>query len=667
MKDHQRSGCRGIAATSAAVLAVGLVGSVESGTAQATVTAGGVTDGHSITVFHNIDMVSALGWTPGEEVNVRVIRNGVTIGTATGPAVDPAGEGAGLEVNHGPEGTPQPGDCWDATTPDIQPGDVVRVTNGTLTDEVTVDDLRFTGQPTVDAATGDVVVPVFARRHDGAPFTAAEIDGAEFRSGSDLRANSADDPNSVQVDAVDAADGLFEVRYRFPFAFSRNRADLSPTEIQDVLLTETAGHMVGFGHTEPPPADAQIVEGFGENSFPAAGCEESPMARYAVTQVAPTALNLTNESSGLDVSGVSRNAGSVQVVLRSGDGEVTADPVTPSPATGAQSWTAHVTPAQLAGLGEGLVTVAGRYTDAATGATLTGRTQTLVRDMTAPEPPAAALPGGAYLGRQSVHANAGPEAVVRYTLGDGSQPAPTATTGSRYTGRPILVTSSQVLKMVAVDAAGNASAVVTQRYRITPRLTPSRPRIGRVDANPRRATVRWTPPVANGGPRVSGYRIRVYRGTRLVRTVVVGPRARRRTIHGLANGHWHRFTVAARNGAGFGVESARSNIVTPRGRPTRPRIRRASPGARGGAATARVRWRAPASDGGRRITAYRVRALRLGPDGSVASRQVSRRLRPGKRGLTMRLARGRYRFRVRAVNRLAPGHWSPRSNAVRSR
>ena len=215
----QRSGRRRIAATAAAVLAVGLVGSVEPGTAQATVTGGGVTDGHSITVFHNIDMVSALGWTPGEEISVRVIRNGVTIGTATGPAVDPAGEGAGLEVNHGPEGTPQAGDCWGGTTPDIQPGDVVQVTNGTLTDEVTVDDLRFTGQPTVDAATGYVVVPVFARRHDGTPFTAAELDGAEFRSGSDLRANSADDPNSVQVDAVDAANGLFEVRYRFPFAF----------------------------------------------------------------------------------------------------------------------------------------------------------------------------------------------------------------------------------------------------------------------------------------------------------------------------------------------------------------------------------------------------------------------------------------------------------------
>jgi hypothetical protein len=663
----QRSGRRRIAATAAAVLAVGLVGSVEPGTAQATVTGGGVTDGHSITVFHNIDMVSALGWTPGEEISVRVIRNGVTIGTATGPAVDPAGEGAGLEVNHGPEGTPQAGDCWGGTTPDIQPGDVVQVTNGTLTDEVTVDDLRFTGQPTVDAATGDVVVPVFARRHDGTPFTAAELDGAEFRSGSDLRANSADDPNSVQVDAVDAANGLFEVRYRFPFAFSRNRAGLSPTQIQDVLLTETTGHMVGFGHTEPPPADAQIVEGFGESSFPAAGCEGSPMARYAVTQVAPTALNLTNESSGLDVSGVSRNASSVQVVLRSGVGEVTADPVTPTPAAGVQSWTAHVTPAQLAGLGEGLVTVAARYSDAATGATLTGRTQSVIRDMTAPDPPVAALPGGSYLGRQSVHANAGPEAVVRYTLGDGSQPAPTATTGSRYTGRPLSITSSQVLKMVAVDSAGNASAVVTERYRLTPRLTPARPRIGPVNVKPGRATVRWTPPLANGGPRVSGYRIRVYRRTRLVRTVVAGPRARQRTIHGLANGHWHRFTVAARNSVGFGVESTRSNIVTPRGRPARPRIRRASPGARGGAVAARVRWRAPVSNGGRRIAAYRVKALRLSPDGSVASRRVSRRLRPSKRATTMRLAHGRYRFRVRAVNRFGPSHWSMRSNVVRSR
>jgi hypothetical protein len=663
----QRRRHRRVAVAASTVLVAAGLGVSGGQGANATVTGAGVTDGHSITVFHNIDMVSALGWTPGERISVHVIRNGVTIGRAAGPAVDPLGEGAGLEVNHGPEGTPRPGDCWDEVTPDIQPGDIVRVSNGSLTDEVTVDDLRFRGQPTVDGATGDVVVPVYAMRHDGSAFTAAELDGAEFRDGSDLRANSEDDPGFVQVHAVDAANGRFEVRYRYPFTFSRNRAGLRPEQVQEVLVANTAGHMFGFGHTEPPPADAQIIEGFGENTFPAAGCEDSPMARYAVTQTTPGALNLVNQEAGLTVSGVSHNTASVQVVLRTGTGEVTVDPVTPTPATGAQTWTAQVTSEQLAGLGDGLVTVAARYTDAVTGAIWTGRTRALVRDLVAPDPPSASLPGGSYLGRQDVSINAGPSALVRYTLGDGSQPAPTATTGSRYTGRQIMFTASQVLKMVAVDSAGNVSDVVTERYQITPRITPAPPRIGNADAEARRATVRWAPPAANGGPSVNGYRIRVYRRTELVRSVVVGPARRQHTVRGLANGHWHRFTVAARNSVGFGVESARSNVVTPRGAPARPRVRRATSGARGGTATASVRWAAPVSDGGRRITGYRVAALRMRSNGSVQARRVSRQLRPGAREVTMRLVRGRYRFQVRAANRLGDSRWSARSHVVRSR
>ena len=100
----------------------------------------------------------AFGWQVGEELTISVVRNGVTIGTARGPVVITP-EGPGLEVNH--EATtvpPAPGSCWDSYTPDIRPGDVVTATNGTETDEVTVDDLRFSGDPYLDEATGDVLV-----------------------------------------------------------------------------------------------------------------------------------------------------------------------------------------------------------------------------------------------------------------------------------------------------------------------------------------------------------------------------------------------------------------------------------------------------------------------------------------------------------------------------
>ena len=71
----------------------------------------GVRPGKNVTVFHNIDFVSAGGHTGGEHVQVDLIRGGHRVATTAGAAVD-AGEGGALEVNHGPEGAPLPGDCF---------------------------------------------------------------------------------------------------------------------------------------------------------------------------------------------------------------------------------------------------------------------------------------------------------------------------------------------------------------------------------------------------------------------------------------------------------------------------------------------------------------------------------------------------------------------------
>ena len=48
-------------------------------------------------------------------------------------------EGGAPEVNHGPVGTPLRGDRWEGATPDVHPGDVIRVTSGGGVDEVIVD------------------------------------------------------------------------------------------------------------------------------------------------------------------------------------------------------------------------------------------------------------------------------------------------------------------------------------------------------------------------------------------------------------------------------------------------------------------------------------------------------------------------------------------------
>src|SRR3712207_2049605 len=114
----------------------------------------GVRPGHNVSVFHNPDFVAAFGYPVGEPLTVEVYRNDVKIGSATGPAVA-VNEGlplaGALEVNHGPVGAPQPGDCWTGITPDILPGDHVVVTDSTgATDEVLVDNITIDKGPTDD-------------------------------------------------------------------------------------------------------------------------------------------------------------------------------------------------------------------------------------------------------------------------------------------------------------------------------------------------------------------------------------------------------------------------------------------------------------------------------------------------------------------------------------
>lgn len=138
------------AALAPALTAAGLVGA--SAPADATVTVG------AISVFPDRDMVTVSGYNLDEVLTVEVLRNDVVVGQATGPAVDldvkTAAVKPGLEVNHGPAGTAQAGDCWEGTTPNIVAGDLIRVTSASraFVDTMTVADVQLVGAPVLDLA-----------------------------------------------------------------------------------------------------------------------------------------------------------------------------------------------------------------------------------------------------------------------------------------------------------------------------------------------------------------------------------------------------------------------------------------------------------------------------------------------------------------------------------
>lgn len=121
---------------------------------------------HLITVFPSRDFVSAEGYDPaGGAVTFTVIRDGGVVSQAV---VTPDRFGI-AEVNH------PGGGCWEAVTPDIRPGDVVRVTTAAgVSDQTTVANVVAGTPVQVDATT--VQIHGTAQDATGAPLPLAQIE-----------------------------------------------------------------------------------------------------------------------------------------------------------------------------------------------------------------------------------------------------------------------------------------------------------------------------------------------------------------------------------------------------------------------------------------------------------------------------------------------------------
>jgi hypothetical protein len=90
---------------------------------------------HNHTIFPERDFVSLEGYTPGRTVGVSVRRGDLITGMADNV---PIGADGIAEVNH------PGGDCWDLV-PDLRPGDVVAVDDGTAVESTRIFDASVTG------------------------------------------------------------------------------------------------------------------------------------------------------------------------------------------------------------------------------------------------------------------------------------------------------------------------------------------------------------------------------------------------------------------------------------------------------------------------------------------------------------------------------------------
>ncbi len=180
-------------------------------------------------------------------------------------------EGGALEVNHGPAGAPVPGDCWEGATPDIRPGDRIRVSNPggrAGIDEVIVDDMSIDSvsrKPGADAILGndndEIWVEGNARSGaDGTAIDVAILDSGEFRGRlEDPRADVRVGPNEV----VAGTAGRYIAKYHAPFTFVK---DAVSTPVALSMLAGD-GHAFGYGHVPladgslPPRRDARRGHG----------------------------------------------------------------------------------------------------------------------------------------------------------------------------------------------------------------------------------------------------------------------------------------------------------------------------------------------------------------------------------------------------------------------
>jgi hypothetical protein len=399
--------------------------------------------GHSITAFPARDMVEASGYEDGDELTIRLLRNGVVIGEASGVAEgdDPV-EGAALEVNH-PGGV-----CWDGHTPQLQAGDLVQVldsNNLANGDATTIADVVVT-QPATHEGGGTVTVKGTARDAAGNRLPLGQLESRIINPGF---------TNTINKRRL-AAPGDGALAYDAPGSTSWT-ATFSGLTADNVARAVAGESRILWLGRDPLAENELTIYEVGDEVEHGPGMPGCPAAAaYAVTSIAPSTINVAAAGQDVVVSGTSNDATAVSVTL----GTLT-QAASVTPATGTQTWTATFPAADVGTLPEGTLTASGSYT--VEGVPLTGATRTVLKDTVAPEMPTATPPAGAYQGAQAVTLSAEAGASIHFTT-NGTDPTPAS---PQATGQ-IQITASQTLRAIAVDQAGNVSPVATFAYEIGP-------------------------------------------------------------------------------------------------------------------------------------------------------------------------------------------------------
>ncbi|MDQ4006487.1 MAG: chitobiase/beta-hexosaminidase C-terminal domain-containing protein [Actinomycetota bacterium] len=385
-----------------------------------------VTRGHIISVLKDESTISAEGFRTNDLVRVKVLRRGVVVGAVAGRS-----DGT-FEVNHD--------FCWDRFTPTMRAGDVVRFKSHARVDTVRLVNVRLTEGPTLTGTDS------FTIRGTVTPRVPEDQLVAEART---------NDPIRFRPLAPDTVDGVVgTIGYDGPTGGNFTASFTGMNAQQQEAFNNLSEPSVQVA----PAANEAVIATGATEPVPGPGCAlEAPVVNRAVTAVTPRTISKRNARSGLQVQGIAAGT-AVRVQLRDADGTTLTRAANERAGDG--TWTARVPRTALRRL-SGRVSVA-----ALVDGTRARLAMTVLKDLRAPKRPSASIASGTFSRAQFVSLNAGRGEQIRYTLGNGRQAAPTRNRGKVYRGGQIRIDRSRVLKMRAIDAAGNMSKVARRVYTI---------------------------------------------------------------------------------------------------------------------------------------------------------------------------------------------------------
>jgi hypothetical protein len=293
------------------------------------------TTGHEIVAFPERDFVSISGYNSGETVTINVLRpvtttvDGspvttlVTVGASRNITTEDDPETVGFdgmaEVNH-------PGAAaWEGTTPDIRPGDIVRVTTASgVADQTTVANV-VAGRPVrIDATT--VEIHGFAMDAAGAPLPIDQLEQRMIGSSGDPFDLSG--TRSLRASADGGEQGTLTYDAPGSVNWTATYTNLTADDVTRVLSTESRGMWLG----RDPAAGTELT--IFEIGNETAGGPQTPLNGAAEPRILITATPTT---------GLYGTAQSVALVAKTPETTIyyTTDGTTPT--TASNVYTAPIT------------------------------------------------------------------------------------------------------------------------------------------------------------------------------------------------------------------------------------------------------------------------------------------------------------------------------------